>query len=253
MALDLTAASAQYAQNSHSIWGSGYPWTFSAWVKLDDLSSDYGVVSIGDSAMANRYTGLIFRQAGGVFSLWQNHGTFRRVDSVVTVVAGKWHHVFGVVTANNDRSISVDGETLVNSTLSSGGGAVSSYDRAVIGALGESSEYGKMNGAIDDVGIWNKALGQKKANQLAQGVAPTLVDGDVIDHYELDSASRISATSQRRLTLINSPVAARGRGTIKPSGPVMLFAPSAAPAPGGAGLPHKIFRGDVFHGRVIAA
>jgi hypothetical protein len=155
--------------------------TAAAWLKTDDLSTTA-------SNLGERYALAMPVGGGAAFSLgyrkesttnqvyWQlsfsdplNSSTRTRVPSiapsVTTVTAGRWTHVVGVYdVAAKTATLYVDGQRLAQQTLTTTPGRGT---QLVLGSGPYNGSSLTWNGAVDEVVLYQGALGAAQVNALA--------------------------------------------------------------------------------------
>lgn len=146
-----------------------------AWIKVSEPPADQStILSKGDGGNNARIL-LKIREAGIISTLIANAaGPNVGLKSKAEVVDGKWHHVVFVADRVKATRLYIDGVLDVEGKASKGTD-VTTESPLFIGA---SVRVGKetrryFEGLIDEVGIYNRALGadEIKQNMLADGLA----------------------------------------------------------------------------------
>ena len=131
---------------------------------------------------------------------------------------GQWHFVVGVWHTDSLRAISIDGATFQeNTTLIYN---QSSMIYTLVGAHGnETVAASFLNGAIDNCGVWGRALSQEEVTYLynnGNGLSYSQLDDsikvDLASWHEFDGYPPVGTDSHggNNLTAYNSPVATDG-------------------------------------------
>jgi hypothetical protein len=141
---------------------ANYPFTMSVWLKATNCVSPPAVVNLADSGSDNSYYGIDVTSAGVVRLVAKNTNT-RNLNGV-PINDGQWHHVVAVYVSSNSRELYVDGDLKGTSTIPSTFNINS--DRWSFGRWGDSSPGNYLNGSIDEVRLWNRALNSTEVQQL---------------------------------------------------------------------------------------
>lgn len=140
---------------------SDYPFSISVWLKTNAAISDQAVVNLADSNSGSSYCGLYLRSNGRVRLIaWRTNRVIEGTD----INDGQWHHVVGVFTSLNDRTLYVDG--IINGTDTRGSGFNSNADRWNFGRWGDSTPSAYFDGTIDEVKLWDRALNSTEVELL---------------------------------------------------------------------------------------
>lgn len=149
---------------------TGTPLTMVAWVKLESLPSDYGAnqrmtsVGVGDTDTLN----FFFLRADSENDRVQMHvrddGTANLAESIASVEVGKWQMWAGVCFSPTSRFAYLDGIRGSENTVEI---TPTNLDNSSIGLLKVSSgAFDHMDGVIDHVMIWNRALSDSEITKL---------------------------------------------------------------------------------------
>ena len=151
--------------------------TVAAWVKLAATGTSGRVISSGHENYPTSMSGFVFNLASDKIKLTvaKNTGYTDTVDlnsavSTTTLTTGVWYHVVGTYDGSNIK-IYVNG-ALESTTAWASGLAYSSTVRTRIGSqlvtifAGETDNHLPWNGALDEVGLWNRALSATEITQL---------------------------------------------------------------------------------------
>ncbi|MEJ2647231.1 MAG: DUF2341 domain-containing protein [Sedimentisphaerales bacterium] len=138
---------------------TAYPITLMAWVNPDSITQgDYYLpVWLGDEDLTNSYWAIILNYSGnGKVGAYHNNLIPSIAYSSNTLTAGNWHQVVAVFNTSSDRRCYVDGGDKGTSTYYSGS---SNYpDRFSIGYAGDSTPGYYLDGLLDEVRVYNRAL-----------------------------------------------------------------------------------------------
>jgi hypothetical protein len=132
------------------------PSTVSCWVKSSNFDGYKNLIALRDND--NNIGFLIQGQSGNNFRFYSNESN---ISSNATVADDSWHNIV-VTVSNGSVNIYVDGLLDVNS---SGGSAGITTTKIGIGSYDDGS-YDHLNGQIDAVGIWNRALSDAEVAEL---------------------------------------------------------------------------------------
>jgi hypothetical protein len=119
---------------------------------------------------------------------------FRRSkSSAVTVGTGSWHHFVGVIRAWNDMDIYIDCINAGGSYSGSGGLLYYSSNPGQIGVASAANQPGGvayMQGKIDEIAFWDRALDANDVFKICKGALNELVVGteSAIDAFDMTIA-----------------------------------------------------------------
>ncbi len=207
-ALSFNGTSSYVNLNNTSITNSlkpALPVTVSAWIKP---ASATGVQTVfASDNFSSVYYGFDMKLVGGVLSCDYGSGTsagspYRRSKNGTTVLtAGVWYHVAVVIQGPTSMNLYVNG--VDNGGTYNGSGGPMQYSTASSKIGSEGTNY--FNGVIDDVRVYNRALGTTEIGLLANG--PT-------SNWRFDEGTGTTAfdsgTSAITGTLVNGPVYTQG-------------------------------------------
>lgn len=177
--------------------------TLSAWVYLEqlptDLTNPYGPIfdSVGDSY-------VIYLEKGGnelKFKVTDTNGHAARPGIPgASLSTGSWHHVAGVFDGTGTigtAKIYWDGVLKDTHTGNDGGGGVGLTGNVKAGQVAllgyDGTNYTKV--AIDDVGVWNRALTATDIQSIATSSRPlNLVSLEPVIHWKFDGDLTNSGT-----------------------------------------------------------
>lgn len=170
--------------------------TFTAWINLPDITGNYGIVSIGDTAAIEFIT---LRVVAGKLGGECNAATTLQweFDSTnVVIKPHKWHHVAMVQDATlNAPKFYLDGELVAMTAADET--ANDSWvvdcgllDDGSIGAAEEAGAAGQIRecvGAISDVKYWPTALTPAQIKEDYVGKPPATIDSTLTDWWKMGS------------------------------------------------------------------
>ena len=177
--LNFSSASSQYANIPKAI-VTGTPLTLAGWFNTRDVSTGQEIVSIASTSSDTDYFRLTFSNFFGNVLLADHRsgGAEGYIYGTKTISANQWVFGCAVYTSNASRTIYTNGRDAVTDTTSVSGTSVNVTD---IGRLGRPTATAYMNGWLDDIMIWNRAL----------------LSGEVFDIYKATS-SRYDPTLNRK-------------------------------------------------------
>jgi hypothetical protein len=172
--------------------------SISLWVKTtDDTAYLYAK---GDDSAAKYEHNLELLANGTLKSAIYNSGAglAASVTSTATVDDGNWHHVVVTIDDGSSMSLYIDNGTPVTTTSWSGSVAYQSTVPFMLGAFeGITSAGSKLNGSLDQIRIFNKALSSSEVTTLygetyassTKSTTDIFGDGSGVALYELDEDS----------------------------------------------------------------
>jgi len=182
------------------------PFTISAWIKTDDITSIFPIFGHDDGTADNYLLEARGTTAGDPIAAMIHHlgGDWAIADTTTGYTAGTWIHVLAVFASNTSRSAYINGGSKGTETTSVSVTWVGATGQFVVGSYGALSTFAA--GKIAEIAIWNTtALSDAQAAQLAAGATPTTVQPDDIVAYWplLDDA--VDVVGSYDLTAYNSP------------------------------------------------
>jgi len=187
--------------NNNSVLGAtSYPRSFSMWVKFDSVTtSDRTVFSLSDGIV--HYYVLKCRSSDSHLVFRSNNATDAAdVDTGIVLQTATWYHVVVVQHSATSVSLYVN-NTKTNTTATTFTATVSEF---YIGYLGRSSVW-YLDGIVDEIGIWNKALSDAEVSSLynsGNGASDYLTLANV-SYYKFDSGA-LTTDSVGANTLTNN-------------------------------------------------
>jgi len=134
---------------------TGYPFSFSLWIKTTAaVSQTY--IALNRATVSNVYY-RVRVLSNGTVRLEAANTTQRSATSSATVNDGNWHHIVAVFASASSRLLYVDGAPDGSSAPSVNFHA--SATALTIGRNGGSTPGIYANGQIDEISIFNSALG----------------------------------------------------------------------------------------------
>ena len=169
--------------------------TIAGWIKVNNRSH-YNYIFSNSRDCCGTYKGVELRVANNkaVFGLWGADERLNRLASAATINLNQWYHIaatFDGVT----MKIYVDGVLSGSRAQNKKIGTPASFD-AAIGALGFNPAIYSLNGYLDEVAVYDKALTATQIlslkNQVHACVAPAL------DHFKVshDTAGIFCAANE---------------------------------------------------------
>ncbi len=151
------------------------PVTVSAWIKLDTLGKDNGILSL-DKPFPTHY-GILFsvefnnNRLRILYGDGGGAGISHKRNKVGTtsLVADKWYHVAAVVRGPTDMDLYIDAVNDGETYSGTGGSLAYSTEHAFIGCNTNDSFYQSwFHGKIDNVRVYDRALVAEEIEQLYQ-------------------------------------------------------------------------------------
>jgi hypothetical protein len=136
----------------------GYEMSVSAWVRFSGatLSNNPQIIwGMGGAGSHDAYTFLNNRK---IYSVFANHNTnVKSVNSLQNISGNTWYHV---VTTLNPTGANLYINGVLKSTTSISGVRESGFNvgNSIINAYAGADNGSPLNGMVDDVGLWGKAL-----------------------------------------------------------------------------------------------
>lgn len=148
-----------YARADGGAVSNVYPFTMMAWVKTESQSEDV-VLYIGNknSGISGNSIGVYAGKARLQASLWNGEAIRATIDSDVTVNDNEWHHIAGVFTAPDSRSLYVDGALEAADTVFVDNLTNQAVNATSLGNRDDSSPSHWFSGSLDEAVVLNKAL-----------------------------------------------------------------------------------------------
>lgn len=137
---------------------NGAAWTISAWVLTTSTTAGH-IYREASTASATPVTGLTILVTSGFASIniRDDASVVATLDSSVSVIDGKWHHVVGVQATKSSRTLYVDGVSVATNSTTVG---AFTFNNSTIGALHRTPASADLflTGQVDDVRVYNRAI-----------------------------------------------------------------------------------------------
>jgi len=150
--------------------------TISAWVNMTDVNTFYFIAAKAPSGTANinfpgNYEFRIEQATGNLQFLHQTSegNTFSSYTATAAVTPFEWNHVAVTAVAGGNVAFFVDGAQ-AGTFAQSGNFGVTNDNPLLVGTRADS--HSSFNGWMDDLSIWDEALGVGKIGALAGGGDP---------------------------------------------------------------------------------
>lgn len=144
--------------------------TISAWLKLSSYpASKRNIVGFCDGLNSATADKIMFVDTDGKLYFYAYcSGTYTTSAPAAQIGTGAWHHVAATCDSSNLYTY-VDGSQV--GTIGVGGGSYTGYSLAniFIAAACGSSQWGYLDGSVDDVRVWDSALSPFQINSLFSG------------------------------------------------------------------------------------
>jgi len=188
-----------------------------------DLDGGHALMSISNSVAANESFLLQWagNLAGDPIRAWQRNGA--TVGGAITtsgVSSGEWFHAAGVFTANDERSVLLNGASKDTDNTS-----VGSFTPNItsMGKLMRSTAVDASDIWAAECGIWNVALTDAEVVVLAAGYSPLLVrPQNLVAYWPLIRDTDDDIVGGFSMTPVNSPTVAAHPRVFYPAGPYMV-------------------------------
>ena len=152
---------------------SGYPCSYSAWIKPTNLTTVGYVVNIADKSVTNHQLGLLVNyQTDGCIKAVGYSGSFNTAIASTNMTVGVWNHAAATFTNSTLRAAYHNGGSKGIATTSI---TPTGLDRTCIGRAGDSTPGIYLLGEIAEVGIWDIALSDADVAMLGKGFSPLSV------------------------------------------------------------------------------
>ncbi len=144
-----------------------YPFTMATWFNLDVAGpSVQTLFVVGDSAADNTY--IAIRADNGVLKINRRNATDYPLTGSVAIGRNEWHHVAAVLIDASTSILYVDGvQDAYSDALTSV--TVPTINVAILGQLRIPSPVTFLDGSLDDVRLYNRAL---TAEEIGALIAP---------------------------------------------------------------------------------
>jgi hypothetical protein len=150
-------------------------YTVSLWVKLDQLVSTRTLFCIGNSASNTPLQGLVWVLATGVVEFVSRNAAGTLIDAASVspnlLTTGVWYHITCVRTGKIGL-LYINGAGVATSAAATDLGSIS-CNTATLGVAIRATTTSYLDGKIDEVSIWNKALSTVEIQEIYNVGFPT--------------------------------------------------------------------------------
>ena len=172
------------------------PHTLESWVKFNGFPTEWAPISV---IQPYRY-GLYYNSVSKMLRAHRNAGsTTSYLDVYTTLAANTWYH-FVQVFDGTDLYIYVNGQLLSKGPGLTGAASNASYS-ALIGRGWNASDNMKLQGVIDEVSLYGRALTADEIREnynavISDGIQPTAPQVDPVSSSTTDNTIGLSGTKQ---------------------------------------------------------
>ncbi len=136
--------------------------TIEAWVRLDSYTGTWNLIAVKGNTSTNRNYGLWVENTGDILLSYYNGGYKSYNPTGPNFTLGAWHHIVGVIDVANDYwAIHLDKAKYEQS----GAGLVDMLANNESLYIGSRTGTWNLDGTIDEVAIYNRALGDSEIAQ----------------------------------------------------------------------------------------
>ncbi len=148
-----------YVALTYLLSSANAPVTVSAWVKSNSIGANQWIIDDNNDNNLGLGTSMRILTTGKI-RFWSQDAIYQ-TDSNTALTAGLWYHCVGTYDGSNNR-VYING--ILENTVAVG---VQTARNAANPQIGKSAFFGfPFNGYIDDVRIWNRALGPTEVAKL---------------------------------------------------------------------------------------
>lgn len=209
-----------YVTSSSSLnFGSGSPFSVSAWIKTTQtVPGGKNLRFINKFTNSPSYKGYIMEidENQKVVFYTKDGTTVNQVSSTSTINDGAWHHLVAVREISSGLlRIYVDGVQQNAASITNGDLSVSSNLNLGFELLLADNVY--LNGSLDEIRIYNRALSVEEVSKLYKTTAPDNPDTGLVGYWPFNGTDISGTTAYDRSgkgnngTLTNSPALAIGK------------------------------------------
>lgn len=171
------AASSQYlavADSSTTSMGANQDFSIACWVWMNSTGIGTTQPFVSKDSGTDEYWLGFINGVGINFRFWDAGGTQRDCSSVsASYTANQWYHIVMTHTASDDKYYIYVNGSLDNTITQTGDPRDSTSDFEV----GHSSNAGAyLDGAIDELGVWKRALSSTEVSNMYSGGSPDAND-----------------------------------------------------------------------------
>ncbi|HBY60598.1 MAG TPA: hypothetical protein DEH78_12305 [Solibacterales bacterium] len=149
--------------------GNGYPCSFAFWCRPRSFAATQGVVWFGNTAATNQYLCVVVRDTA-VFAMEARSTTATVTLGTYALSANQWYHVAVIYESATSRRMYVNGVLDASSTTSRD--PSTGTQRFAVGRFNDSTPTEYLNGDIESVQIYSRALNIDEVHLLADGASP---------------------------------------------------------------------------------
>lgn len=194
----------------------GQPFTLTGWFYRDTFVNDDYLVAKSNGSGAQGY-GVLIPGFGDLMNFFVNDGTDQyTIEGVTAIQSTGWHH-FAAVWGETSASLYIDGQ-LDNGVTTGTISSVNSLANAVPFRLGiDSDGDDSLDGKLDEIRVYNRALSADEVSQLYRLTTPTGVDTSLKGYWSFNGSDINGTTAYDRSgsrndgTLTNGPTKAIGK------------------------------------------
>src|SRR6185369_4061180 len=192
-------------------------YTFAAWVNLNSFQTQSTIIGRGGTSNAAKGYWIYVHTTGAIRLVLSDGVLATTYTSTGTISLGSW--AFVVITLNRAGNM-----TFTINNVAAGSNDITAYNAdltvsAVFRLAATSSGTGYIDGRIDDVGVWSRALTSAEATSLFNtgmglkyaGLTGTLLT-NLVSYWDLDNKVGITADSAGTNTLTNNGSTGFGQG-----------------------------------------
>lgn len=198
---------------------SGVPFSVSAWIKTSQtVPGGNNLRFINKFTNSPSYKGYIMQiDANQKAVFYTKDGTtVNQVSSTSTINDGAWHHIIAVRDILSGLlRLYVDGVQQSSTSITNGDLSVSSNLNLGVELLLADNVY--LNGSLDEVRVYNRALSADEVAKLYKTTAPNNPDAGLVGYWSFNSTDIVGTTAYDRSgkgnngTLTNGPTKAIGK------------------------------------------
>lgn len=180
-----------------------FPFSWSCWIKDNDIATWKYVFQYADTDIASRYYGLIKDTARYRLTFRTSAGT-TNIETTFQPTEGAWHHLVGVHSSGSEHFLYIDG-TLEGSS-SELSGSLTDINSFTIGS--EQNGYDEAEAEFAEMIWYSEALTENEVNALAAGANAfsmrNFPDGEALGYWPLWNVDMLTDLSGNGLVLTNN-------------------------------------------------
>ncbi len=209
MSRNFVAASTQYLSATVTPPATDVPITMACWFRHASAVT-VTPFTIADTANVNRRFIITLRNTLVVRIAQHDGATNGQADTTATYSLNVWNHACAVFSADNSRTVYLNGANSVTNTTNAAG-SMAALNSIAVGRINNSTPANYMNGDIAEVAMWNVALNATEVAALAAGTNPRLIRPENLQLYyplygEASPETNLGlGGSTYNLTLTNTP------------------------------------------------